>query len=203
MSAPTKAPAVTVFYPTTAFRVHHSPSRAAHGLYLSSAEDGWHLVHPQIVGRHTIPNLCHGNVYQAMLADGTPFLLPVVAPIEYPGLWFASLKRALPMARRQWVTIEPDIARTAFIVRPAPQTPLQDAEWPKRRFIDLLEQAFAGRIAADWRDVVTELWDEHEHKGLNFPTRRRAELQAILEHPKTKARGRSPARNVGAPQSSL
>lgn len=144
---------VPVCTPTGPFRVRPGKDRGFGPVYLSRYDEQWWLVSKDVVDRFRVPNLWKADLYEAVRADGTYFVLPLTHP--RPGCvdWYDTLLEAIQRARKEWIISESDRELRRYHIRTETRKKLSAPEWLDCDFTELVEVAFTGRIVRTVKDA--------------------------------------------------
>lgn len=173
-----------IFVPTQPFQLH--PSRRVKQVYLAWIHDNFWLVHPELVAAHSnVPCLCLGDLYEGITTAGTSFVMPIFHRAGCPDDSYTSLSDGVATASRQWaridVCIDPATQEKRVQMVPAYSLGLPAAKWPRRKFEETLEIAFAARYLHTWRDLAVHAFGLRE----SFPNAMSVYLRRQMRSPVT------------------
>lgn len=131
--------------PKGAFRIRQGAKSPLVYMTNLQHEGGWHLVDSAVLDEVQLPNLWRGYLYEGVMENGRPFLLPVTqgSDPDYED-WAKSLLAAIKQASKGWVEISSD--RSVKKYRTTLLDLHQSPEWYDGDFDELMMSAFEGKI---------------------------------------------------------
>jgi hypothetical protein len=130
---------IPVMIPRSPFKTHPDPNRVSKVILSRFDKRHWWLVNKEVARTVPVPRPWVSILHHAVLQDGTNFILPLTLPRDRNGYedWYNTLKKAIGMARKQWVTVEPDSDSRSYRIL------ADNNSWVKPSW-----------MAGDWQDFV-------------------------------------------------
>lgn len=144
---------IPVCVPTGPFRVRPGMDRSIEAVFVSRHNDQWWLVSADVESRFRVPRLWKADLYEAVRADGSYFILPITHPRPGCEDYYDTLQEARQRARKEWVIAESDRDQKCYHISTATRKNLSPPEWLECDFAKLVEAAFEGRIIHTVKDA--------------------------------------------------
>lgn len=120
----------------------------------------WWLIADDVIGECEqqglkIENLWKAELFQALYQTGRNLLIPATAPLAGKEFWRETLQEAIDAARDAWVKLEK--SNHGYDYHCSKQDLLDENDWQILSTAELLNEAFAGRVIATFKQAEKKL----------------------------------------------